>query len=78
MVWEPGGEWIVFTPEGFLEAEGRANELGIVRGIEAYPIDAAYDLLHRPDLVREKLKGDPQGHVKAAEKLDLWKIVSPH
>jgi len=76
MVWEPSGEWIVFTPEGFFEAEGRANKLAVVRGIEAYPIDAAYDLLHRPDLVREKLNGDPRGLVKAAAaKLDLWKIV---
>ena len=77
MAWEPDGEWIVFTPEGFFEAEGRANKLAIVRGLEAYPIDAAYDLLHRPDLVREKLTGDPQGRVKSATvRLDLWKIVT--
>jgi WD40 repeat protein len=78
MAWQPSSEWIVFTPEGFFEAEGRTR-LAIVRGIEAYPIDAAYDLLHRPDLVREKLKGDPQGLVKAAAaELDLWKVVAPH
>jgi WD40 repeat protein len=79
LVAEPSGEWIVFTPEGFFEADGRANKLAIVRGREAYPIDAAYDLLHRPDLVREKLRGDPQGNVKAAAaKLDLGTIVTPH
>ena len=79
MAWEPSGEWIVFTPEGFFEAEGRISKLGIVRGMEAYPIDAAYDLLHRPDLVAEKLRGDPQGEVKAAAaQLDVWSSVAPH
>jgi hypothetical protein len=40
-------------------------------------IDQFYDGLHRPDLVREKLSGDPQGKVReAAARLDLSKAVA--
>ncbi len=77
LVAEPSGEWIAFTPEGFFAGSGRSNKLAIVRGLEAYSIGSFYDALHRPDLVAEKLKGDPQGNVKAAAmKLDLAKLVS--
>jgi hypothetical protein len=68
-------EWLVMTREGFFDAspEG-ARLLHVVRGFEAYSIDQFYEALHRPDLVREKLAGDPQGRVReAAAKLDLTK-----
>jgi WD40 repeat protein len=76
LVAEPSGEWIAFTPEGYFDGSGRSNKLAIVRGLEAYSIDSFYEALHRPDLVAEKLKGDPQGKVKAAAmKLDLTKLI---
>jgi WD40 repeat protein len=76
LVAEPSGEWIAFTPEGFFDAGGRINKIGVVRGLEAHSIDTLYDALHRPDLVAEKLAGDPQGKVKAAAmKLDLAKLI---
>ena len=55
------GEWLTITPEGFFDASERgANLLSVVRGLEAYAIDQFYQSLYRPDLVREKLAGEPQ------------------
>jgi WD40 repeat protein/uncharacterized caspase-like protein len=72
------GEWVVVTPEGFFDASPKgARMLSVVRGLDVYSIDQAYDSLHRPDLVREKLAGDPRGKVReAAAKLDLAKIIA--
>jgi hypothetical protein len=48
-----------------------------VRGLEVYSIDQVYQSLYRPDLVREKLAGDPKGKVReAAARLDLGKIMA--
>jgi Caspase domain/Bacterial Ig domain len=73
-----GGEWVTITSEGFFDASlNGAKSLNVVRGLESYSIDQFYDALHRPDLVREKLAGDPQGKVReAAAKLDLSKAVA--
>jgi WD40 repeat protein len=70
-------EWLVITPEGFFEASPRGAEmLTVVRGLEVFGIDQFYQALYRPDLVREKLAGDPDGKVKAAAaRLDLGKLV---
>jgi WD40 repeat protein len=70
-------EWLVITPEGFFDASPRGAEmLAVVRGLEVFGIDQFYQELYRPDLVREKLAGDPDGKVKAAAaKLDLGKLV---
>ncbi|UYO54611.1 caspase family protein [Rhodopseudomonas palustris] len=72
------GDWVILTPEGFFDASpGGAKLLSVVRGLEAYSIDQFYDQLHRPDLVREKLAGDPKGLVrKAAAQLDLGKALA--
>jgi WD40 repeat protein len=73
------GEWIVITPEGFFDASSpkASGNLSIVRGLEASSIDQVYNALYRPDLVREKLAGDPDGKVKAAAaKLDLNKVMA--
>ena len=67
------GNYISMTPEGFFDAtpEG-AKALSLVRGLEVYPIDIVHGQLFRPDLVREKLAGDPEDRVKAAAaKIDL-------
>ena len=71
------GEWVVVTPEGFFDASpGGAKYLNLVRGLKAYSLGQAYQALYRPDLVRAKLAGDPDGKVKAAAaKLNLNKVV---
>jgi WD40 repeat protein/uncharacterized caspase-like protein len=72
------GQWLRVTPEGFFDASPNAAKyLTVVRGLDVYSIDQFYNQLYRPDLVREKLAGDPQGKVRdAAAKLDLTKAVA--
>jgi WD40 repeat protein/uncharacterized caspase-like protein len=72
-------EWLSITPEGFFDASSpkAAQNLSVVRGLEVSSIDQVYNALYRPDLVREKLAGDPDGKVKAAAaKLDLEKVMA--
>jgi hypothetical protein len=71
------GEWLAITPEGFFDASSNGHDLlAAVRGLKVYSIDQFYQVLYRPDLVREKLAGDPDGKVKvAAAKLDLVKLL---
>jgi hypothetical protein len=66
-------QWLRLTPEGFFDASpGGAKLLTVVKGVGVYPIESVYDQLYRPDLVAEKLAGDPKGLVRAAAaKLDL-------
>jgi WD40 repeat protein/uncharacterized caspase-like protein len=70
-------EWLVITPEGFFDASPKGAEmLTVVRGLQVFGIDQFYQELYRPDLVREKLAGDPDGKVRtAAAKLDLGRLV---
>jgi WD40 repeat protein len=73
-----GNEWIVMTPEGFFNVSSSAatHILSVVRGLESFGIEQFYQVLFRPDLVQEKLAGDPNGKVKeAAAKLDLQKLL---
>jgi WD40 repeat protein len=73
------GEWVVVTPEGFFDTSSpkAARFLSVVRGLDVSSIDQVYNALYRPDLVREKLAGDPQGKVRAAAaQLDLDKVMS--
>ncbi len=74
---ETGKGWLAITPEGFFSGTREAAEaLIIVRGLESFAIDQFYQALYRPDLVREKLAGDPNGMVReAAAKLNLGKII---
>jgi WD40 repeat protein/uncharacterized caspase-like protein len=73
-----GLEWVSITPEGFFDAsENGASLLSVVRGLEVYGIDQFYQALYRPDLVREKLAGDPRGLVReAAAQLDMNKVLA--
>lgn len=73
----PGDEWVTITPEGFFAASSTgANLLNVVRGIDVLSVDQYRDALFRPDLVREKLAGDPNGVVKAAAtRVDLGKVA---
>ena len=70
-------EWLAITPEGFFVAsEHGAEILSVVRGIEVWSIDQFYQALYRPDLVREKLSGDPRGQVRqAALQLNLDSVI---
>jgi len=72
------GEWVTVTPEGFFVASEKGAELlHVVQGFETVGIDQVYQALYRPDLVREKLAGDPRGLVReAAGKLDLNKVMA--
>jgi WD40 repeat protein len=72
------GEWVAITPEGFFDASPKGSALlHVVNGLEVVSIDQVFQNLFRPDLVREKLAGDPQGKVRdAAAKLDLAKILA--
>jgi WD40 repeat protein/uncharacterized caspase-like protein len=72
------GEWVTITPEGFFAASERGAELlHVVRGLETAGIEQFYQSLYRPDLVREKLAGDPRGLVReAAARLDLAKAIA--
>jgi WD40 repeat protein/uncharacterized caspase-like protein len=71
------GDWLAITPEGFFAgSEEGAKLLSVVRGYDVFPIDRLYNALYRPDLVREKLAGDPSGVVReAAARLDLDKVL---
>jgi uncharacterized caspase-like protein len=71
-------EYVTITPEGFFGgSEAGAKSLYVVRGLEVSSIDQVYNALYRPDLVREKLAGDPNGKVKAAAaQLDLEKVMA--
>ncbi len=74
----PSGEWVTVTPEGFFVAsENGAALVHVVRGFETFGIDQFYQALYRPDLVREKLAGDPRGLVRqAAAQLDLNRVIA--
>lgn len=63
------GEWLTMTmPEGFFSSSPNGSEqLSIVRGMDGLGVDQMFQTLFSPDLVREKLGGDPDGEVKEAE-----------
>src|SRR5262249_3509954 len=64
-----GGEWLIVTPEGFFDASAPAvasRVLTVGSGLDTFSIDPFLAALHRPDLVREKLRGDPDGKVQEA------------
>jgi WD40 repeat protein len=61
------GEWIAFTPEGFYAASPAGGRLlSLVKGLRVLDPQQAHAILHRAELVREKLAGDPRGTVRAA------------
>ena len=69
--------WLAITPEGFYDSSSPqgVQKFGVVRGLKVCSDDKVYNTLHRPDLVREQLAGDPNGKVKAAAaQLDLDKV----
>jgi WD40 repeat protein len=73
----PKDEWLAITPAGFFAAPPHGTEaLSIVQGLEPYSVMQFYDHLHRPDLVEERLKGDPESKYKdAAHRINLERIL---
>jgi WD40 repeat protein len=78
MIATANGDWVTITAEGFFDASTKESQLiHVVSGMQIVSLDKVFDKLHRPDLVREKLAGDPQGKVReAAAKLDLSKALA--
>lgn len=72
------GDWLTITPEGFfVSSEKGADNINVVRGLDVWSVNQFYQALYRPDLVREKLAGDPRGLVRdAAAQLDLGKAIA--
>lgn len=69
--------YITMTSEGFFSGTKPAMELiSLVRGNNITRIEQIFQVLFSPDLVREKLWGDPDGEVKkAAGAVDLQKVL---
>ena len=64
LIASPNGEYITITPSEFFAAPPKAvDRLAVVRGFETYSVLQFYEHLHRPDLVAERLKGDPEGKI---------------
>jgi len=66
-------EWVAWTPEGFFAAsENGAKYVGyhLNRGTDQpadyVSVDQLYSLFYRPDLVNQKIMGDPDHEIKAA------------
>ena len=72
------GEWVTITPEGFYTVSEHGAELiYVVRGYDIVEAGQVYQALYRPDLVREKLAGDPRGRVReAAASIDLDRVIA--
>ena len=68
VTWLVAGErWIAVTPEGFYDASPKGLDLmTFVSAGWVIPMDRAAKLLHRPDLLAQKIAGDPDGQVKSA------------
>jgi hypothetical protein len=77
LVGDPTGQWLAFTPAGFFAASRDGGAMiSVVRGFESYAMSEVYEQLYRPDLVEERLKGDPLATYKdAAFKLNLSDIL---
>jgi uncharacterized caspase-like protein len=69
---------VTITPEGFYTVSEHGAELiYVVRGYDIIEAGQVYQALYRPDLVREKLAGDPRGRVReAAANIDLDRVIA--
>ena len=64
-------DWLSITPEGFFGASspGAADLLTVVRRTAVYSVDQMWQSLYAPDLVREKLLGDPDREAASAARV---------
>ena len=59
--------WLTISPTGFFAGTRGGSELAsIVRGLDVTSPEQMYQSLFAPDLIRERLAGDPDGEFKAA------------
>jgi WD40 repeat protein len=77
MIASPHGDWLAMTPEGFFASSPKANDLlSIVRDPKVTSIEQIHQSLYDPDLVREKLAGDPdKDFAKAVKVMNLAKVL---
>lgn len=62
-----GGEWASVLPEGFFAASrGGSRHLTLQRAGRTVPIDSAYEVLERPDLVAIRARGGDQASILTA------------
>jgi WD40 repeat protein len=68
---------IAMSRDGFISGQLSANEsLTIVRGLVPTGLDQVHQSLFNPDLVRETVRGDPDGEVKrAAQVMNLDAVL---
>ncbi len=73
----PEGEWLTITPDGFFGGSPPAGSMiNVVRNADVSSVSQLFEHLHRPDLLEELLKGDPERKYKdAASKLNLARIL---
>jgi WD40 repeat protein len=72
------GEWLAMTREGFLNwsSPRAANMISIVRALRTDGLSQIFQSLFSPDLILEKLAGDPDEEVKkAADVLNLQSVL---
>ncbi len=69
--------WAMISDKGFFAGSADAGDLlSVVRGYQAFGIDQLWQSLYNPDLLRERVAGDPDGDVRAAAAvLDLDKVI---
>lgn len=70
-------EWLSMAKEGFFAAsKNGAQIITVVRDVTVTTIGQVHQALFNPDLLRQKLAGDPDGEVsKAAAVVDLSKVL---
>ena len=82
-IWNPGssapvatllavdaGQWLTISPSGFFTGTRKGSDLAsIVRGLEVVSPEQMYQSLFAPDLIRERLAGDPDGEFKNASRV---------
>ena len=62
--------WLTISPAGFFTGTRGGSELAsVVRGFDVVSPEQMYQSLFAPDLIRERLAGDPDGEFKSAARV---------
>ncbi|HEV7252745.1 MAG TPA: caspase family protein [Mesorhizobium sp.] len=72
------GGGIALTPNGFFSSsDGASAMLNIVHGLDVLSMEQFHQALYRPNLVGERMMGDPHGHYAvAAAELNLANVLA--
>ena len=70
--------WVAATPAGFFAGTERfARSMYVRIGAQVLALDQFYGSLYRPDLVRERLIGDPEGrYAEAASRMNALRLAT--